>query len=191
MTGQSMGRTEALFPDYLKGFVSFTQSFFERALELTADDADTQPLVRVLADTANSAAQEAAAELGRVYDQSSETSRGLADRQLQLSGGMTLIRSASNAVANPGAHTKGGLAWIGVIIHLLKKLLKILFGKKIPQWLHRLLDFIDELWQVLQSLLGGREASQLAHEMTTRYLIIERLFNAIEVSPEASPASEG
>ncbi len=49
-----------------------------------------------------------------------------------------------------------------------------------PGWLKKLLDFLDELWEILQSMLGGKAASALAHEMASRWLTFQRMLAEVE-----------
>lgn len=180
--------TAVLFPEYLSGMVEFSRLFFERSLELTSDDPDIHPTVRALAGTAVEAMMQTAEHLRRTYGQLDANARQIVDRQIQLSGGMTLVRSAVDAVASPGARSRLSLSFIGVIIHLLKKLVARIFsllGKTVQKWLEFLLEFIDEVWQIVQELLGGRVASRLAHQMTIRRLTVERLLNAAEAARSA------
>jgi hypothetical protein len=170
-----------LFPEYLDQIIKFTQAFFSRAHELTSDDPDLQPTVRILANTAGEATTQIANELRRMYEQSNDEAKQLIERQLRLAGGLSITASANEAMASPGANSKLGLAWIGIIIHLIKKLLEILFPN-MPKWLKKLLDFLDELWEMLQSLLGGKSASKLAHEMTTRWLTFQRMLEEVETA---------
>jgi hypothetical protein len=171
----------SLFPEYLEQLVTFTQAFFARAHELASDEPDLQPMLRILAETANNTTKELADELRRTYDQSNDDAKQLVERQLRLAGGLSMARAANQAIASPGANSKLGLAWIGVIIHLIKKLLEILFPN-MPGWLKKLLDFLDELWEVLQSMLGGQAASRLAHEMALRWLTVQRMLLEVETA---------
>jgi hypothetical protein len=74
-----------------------------------------------------------------------------------------------------------------LIVHFLKKLISILFPD-IPKWLQLLLDFIDELLEALQHLLGGTEASRFEFEMSERWLKRLALINRAVAS--ATPTGQ-
>jgi hypothetical protein len=170
-----------LLPQYLEQLVDFTQAYFAKAMDLVSDEPDLQPTVRILSETATEATRQIAREFRTLYDESNDESRQLMERQLRLAGGLSIMTTANQSIALPGASSKLGLAWIGVIIHLIKKLLEIIFPH-MPPWLKKLLDFLDELWEMLQSLLGGKAASALAHEMTMRWLTFQRMFAEVEAA---------
>src|SRR5687768_12778447 len=87
-------RTPTLFPEYLEQLVTFTQAFFARAQEVASDEPDLQPMLRILAETANNTTRELADELRRTYDEANEDAKQLVERQLRLAGGLSMARAA-------------------------------------------------------------------------------------------------
>jgi hypothetical protein len=176
------------FPVLLEGFARFMRAYCDAALEATSDEPEIRPTLLVLHASATSAADETAAELRRIYDQTSMATRANVEKQLRLSGGLPLVRAANDAITSPGANTRSVLGWLCEIIHLLKKLISLLFPH-IPRWLLILLDFIDEVIQMIQHLLGAREASRFSQEMAERWLTSLRLINLVEASDVSTTAA--
>lgn len=191
------------YPALLEGFSGFVSAYCDAVLAATADDPEVHPTLQVLAASARTSAGATAAELRRMYDESGEATRASVERQLRISGGMSLIEAARVVVTTPGTITTPGVAavinpgagatnrsalgWLALIIHLLKKLIALLFPH-IPRWLQNVLDFIDEIIEMLQHLLGGKDASRFGHEMAERWLNTQRLINQVEAS--AKPMTE-
>jgi hypothetical protein len=175
------------YPALLEGFAKFVSEYSAKAVEAIRDEPDISPTVVILASSATASSRALADELLSIYEGSGEATRANAERQLRLSGGLALVRAANEAIAAPGANSKGVLGWLSLIVHFLKKLIAILFPH-IPHWLQLLLDFIDELLEALQHLLGGKEASRFEFEMSERWLKRLALINRAVAS--AAPTGE-
>lgn len=164
--------------NFLRGFSDFGRELMERTIELSKDDPDTIRTVRVLADTFVEATSQLAAHIGERFGSMDSIGRETVEQHLRLSGAMTLLASARAAIEAPGANSKISLSFIITLVHLLKKLIRAIFGAlgiPFPKLLEALLHFIDELLEFLQHLLGGREASRFHHEMESRWLTILKL----------------
>jgi len=120
-------------------------------------------------------------DLARIYSESNAAARAKVEFELRVMGGLTAVNAANEAMTRPDARNRSVLGWISFIIHLLKKLISVLFPRK-PRWLQAVMDFIDEIIEMLQKLLGGREAARMEREMTEDWLRWQRLVNEEEAS---------
>lgn len=175
------------YPALLEGFAKFVGDYSAKAVEAVRDDPDIHPTVVILARSATASSRALSDELQTIYESGGAATRANTERQLRLSGGLALVQAANEAVAAPGANSKGVLGWLSLIVHFLKKLISILFPD-IPKWLQLLLDFIDELLEALQHLLGGTEASRFEFEMSERWLKRLALINRAVAS--ATPTGQ-
>jgi hypothetical protein len=111
------------------------------------------------------------AQTRRLTDYIREVAPGIApvqrrelDQFLRVQDGDALVErslrvTAQTLSAGGGAVTMGFLSWLNEIMQTLKKIIRkifdIFFGG-IPKWLHAILEIIDELLNLLKTLLGGR-----------------------------------
>lgn len=99
---------------------------------------------------------------------------------LRVQDGDALVNRAldvSKKVLSPGGGpvTMGFLHWIDEVMNTLKKIIKeiwhLIFHTELPGWLDTILVIIDELLNLLKTLLGGKfglRMSQLADEFSRR-----------------------
>lgn len=178
------------YPALLEGFANFVRDYSAKSINAVSDQPDIHPTVVVLANSATASSRALADELLALYEASGEATRTNAERQLRLSGGLVLVQAATEAIAAPGAAKMGVLGWLSLIVHFLKKLIAILFPE-LPHWLQLVLDFLDELVEALQHLLGGSEASRFEFEMSERWLKRMALINRVVASAAPRDEKEG
>ncbi len=162
---------------FLASVDKFTQGFAAHAVAV-AGEGEERLIIQA-------AGQSFVAQTRRLTDYIREAAAQAAPRQLhelnmflRVQDGEALVNRAlevSGKVLTPGGApvTMGFLSWIDEVMQTLKKIIRkiwqAIFHTAVPDWLDTILVIIDELLNLLKTLLGKRSglpASQLADEFS-------------------------
>lgn len=153
--------TQAPKANALESFATASLSFVRNTgaafIEACGGDPDTELIRSNIASVENhlthvfdfAKQQYAAGNIG-IKNQIDEVLSIADGEHLALSGERTAL-----SVAKKGIFGGGFFSWISKHLSEIKKIIRLLFGDKLPKWLDTILDLIDQLWDMIAELLSG------------------------------------
>ena len=175
---------------FLASVDKFTQELAAQAIAVSGEG-DDHLIIK-------STGESFVAQTKRLTDYIREAARGVGPGQrhelnmfLRVQDGDALVNRALDVSGRVlsrggGSVTLGFFDWIDEVMYTLKKILteiwELIFHTKPPDWLITILQIIDELLNLLKSLLGGRfgfRTSQLADEFSRREVNFLREMTAL------------
>lgn len=160
---QAPTKSDPRGPNPLEDFLSAAQNFVTNvsaAMVKAAGNHEDAPLIEGTSRIVMGQFSAVCQEVQAAYQGTNSTARREADKLLSLQQGAQMARigqeTAQAALAQgPG---RGFFSWVSQHLEEIKKLIRFIVEAilgHVPAWLDKLLKLIDELWDLISSLLGG------------------------------------
>lgn len=122
------------------------------------------------------------------YRGANAAARREADRFLSIQQGALLARTGEEAALAALAAGPGGgfFGWVSQHLEEIKKIIRWILGlifKELPKWVDEIITLIDELWDLIASLLGGvfgLNRQEIANEISARAVNTKNELAALE-----------
>lgn len=141
---------------FLTGFEKLTQLICDNAEYLLADEEQAKfiPLYRrAFSDTTGGLKT----ELLNIFQAQDKLEKQMTEKLLKIYGGNGMIEEAQKIIGrNKLQERRGGIfGLIGQILEKIKELIRDLFN--LPNWLDKVLDFIDNIFEMLGGLFSAKD----------------------------------
>ena len=173
----------SLLDEFLKELVNIPVLMTEALLKNSSDE-DEKNIITSLAPTLKIQFQELSNSIQDLASKSSKQGVAEMNQILKSSAAMDITKSFKMAL--PSIGSLFGKFGIQEIIFAIKKIIRALFGDKIPKWLDTILNIIDE---ILNMLKGGdspktKNMLSMAEQNFLREITLVEKLNKVRFSSE-------